>query len=96
MNEALAWQPERPYNKLPLLPPPVELETKRVLKQCITARAALAELKQAASRYLKNLCGIGILRDMAVGREKLYLHPKLLHLLARDSDEFAPYTRGLS
>ncbi len=42
------WQADLPYNQLPLLPPAVELETKAVLKQCITARAALAELKQAA------------------------------------------------
>ena len=42
------WRPDLPYNQLPLLPPVVELETKAVLKQCITARAALAELKQAA------------------------------------------------
>jgi len=42
------WHPEKPYNDLPLLPPGVELETKAVLKQCISARAALAELKQAA------------------------------------------------
>jgi Fic family protein len=40
--------PEKPYNALPHLPPPVELETKPVLKQCISARAALAELKSAA------------------------------------------------
>lgn len=43
-----AWRPDRPYNALPSLPPKVDLETKAVLKQCITARAALAELKQAA------------------------------------------------
>lgn len=43
-----AWRPQRPYNELPPLPPRVELETRAVLKQCITARAALAELKQAA------------------------------------------------
>ncbi|NLF69265.1 MAG: Fic family protein [Candidatus Anammoximicrobium sp.] len=42
------WRPDQPYNDLPDLPPPVELETKAVLKQCVTARAALAELKQAA------------------------------------------------
>ena len=42
------WSPEEPYNSLPLLPPIVDLETKAVLKQCIRARAALAELKQAA------------------------------------------------
>lgn len=42
------WNPEEPYNDLPRLPPEAELETKTVLKQCVTARAALAELKQAA------------------------------------------------
>jgi Fic family protein len=43
------WHPEQPYNDLPLLPPPVEIvETRAVLKQCIAARAALGELKQAA------------------------------------------------
>lgn len=44
----MSWKPELPYNDLPLLPPAVELETKPVLKHCIEARAALAELKQAA------------------------------------------------
>ncbi|SNX60658.1 Fic family protein [Nitrosomonas ureae] len=43
-----AWRPDQPYNDLPLLPPATELETRAVLKQCIAARAALAELKQAA------------------------------------------------
>ena len=43
-----AWRPDQPYNALPLLPPHGELESKVVLKQCITARAALAELKRAA------------------------------------------------
>ena len=42
------WNPEKPYNDLPLLPPEIELETKAVLKRCIEARTALAELKQAA------------------------------------------------
>lgn len=42
------WEPERPYNELPLLPPAEDVETRAVLKRCITARAALAELKQAA------------------------------------------------
>lgn len=42
------WDPARPYNELPLLPPAGELETTQVLKFCIEARAALAELKQAA------------------------------------------------
>lgn len=44
-----AWQPERPYDALPLLPPDVELETRTVLKQCVAARSALAELRVAAA-----------------------------------------------
>lgn len=43
-----SWRPDQPYNDLPLLPPAIELETRTVLKQCIAARTALAELKQAA------------------------------------------------
>ena len=42
------WQPDQPYLALPALPPQVDIESKAILKQCITARAALAELKQAA------------------------------------------------
>ena len=42
------WRPDQPYNDLPLLPPQGDIETKAILKQCITARAAVAELKQAA------------------------------------------------
>ncbi|WP_185232553.1 protein adenylyltransferase Fic [Teredinibacter franksiae] len=44
----MSRHPEKPYNDLPLLPPAIELETRAVLKCCIEARAALAELKQAA------------------------------------------------
>ncbi len=40
------FDPEIPYNDLPLLPPAIELETKEVLKLCIKARSALSELKQ--------------------------------------------------
>ena len=36
-----------PYDDLPLLPPKIELETKPVLKKCISANRALAELKGA-------------------------------------------------
>lgn len=43
------FDPEVPYNDLPGLPPPLELvETTEILKDCIKARVALAELKQAA------------------------------------------------
>lgn len=122
----VSWRADQPYNNLPPLPPSVELETRPVLKQCIPARAALAELKQAAelipnpamlvdvifeqpycrivnvveagiserqaaSRYLKALATIGVLREQAVGREKLFVHPKLMAVLTRDDNDFESY-----
>jgi Fic family protein len=46
-SQTLNFSPLLPYNQLPLLPPHTELETTPILKACINARAALAELKQA-------------------------------------------------
>lgn len=47
--------------------------------------------RQAASRYLKDLAALGVLKEIQVGKEKLFIHPKLMQLLTRDSNEFAPY-----
>ena len=47
--------------------------------------------RQAASRYLKDLAVLGVLKEIQVGKEKLFIHPKLMQLLTRDSNEFAPY-----
>lgn len=45
----MSWHAERPYNELPPLPPAAQvIEANEILKACIGARAALAELKQAA------------------------------------------------
>lgn len=41
----MPFRPDRPYNDLPALPPKEDVETKAVLKACIAARVALAELK---------------------------------------------------
>ena len=41
----MPFDTHRPFNDLPLLPPAQSLETIPVLKACIRARAALAELK---------------------------------------------------
>ncbi|WP_272641876.1 Fic/DOC family N-terminal domain-containing protein [Marinomonas mediterranea] len=44
----MTWQAEQPYNQLPTLPPDLNsIETKAVLKACISARTAVAELKKA-------------------------------------------------
>jgi Fic family protein len=44
---ARRFDPSRPYNELPRLPPSRDIETRAVLRACIDARAALAALKQA-------------------------------------------------
>lgn len=49
----MAYHPSAPYNELPLLPPPADLESRAVLKACIAARAAVAELK-AAGQLIPN------------------------------------------
>jgi|SRR3989344_3854561 len=41
------FDPAKPYNALPPLPPKVDLESRTILRDCIGARATLAELKQA-------------------------------------------------
>ena len=185
-----AWRRDLPHNTLPDPPPGAELESKAVLKACITARAALAELepasalipnltmlintiplleakdsseienivtttdllfrhaqadplgsaqadlatkealryrsalhsghlsmqdrplctrtavdicrtlkgvdkgvaqRQAASRCLKDLVTLGVLQEMPLGKEKLFIHPKLMQLISRDSNSFARY-----
>lgn len=52
--------------------------------------AGLAQ-RQTASTYLKQLCEIGVLREQRAGRDKLFLHPKLLALLASDENHLEPY-----
>ncbi|HIJ95550.1 MAG TPA: Fic family protein [Desulfuromonadales bacterium] len=44
----MTFDRSKPHNDLPLLPPPVDLETKAVLKQAIAANRALADLKGLA------------------------------------------------
>lgn len=48
MNDFIECNPDIPYNDLPKLPPKVDIETRDILKSCISARAALATLKEAA------------------------------------------------
>ena len=46
---------------------------------------------KSASRYLQELVSLGVLREMSFGREKLFVHPKLMSLLINDSNEFDLY-----
>lgn len=47
--------------------------------------------RQTASVYLKQLCDIGILEEMQSGKEKLFVHPKLVQLMTHESNEFILY-----
>jgi len=49
VNASPAWDPQRPYDALPPLPPAADLESRQVLKRCVAARSALAELRVAAA-----------------------------------------------
>lgn len=46
----MAYNPELPYNNLPLLPPNADIETRRILKKIISASRALSELKGATTK----------------------------------------------
>ncbi|HEY6509057.1 MAG TPA: Fic/DOC family N-terminal domain-containing protein, partial [Vicinamibacterales bacterium] len=50
---ATVFSPNSPFNGLLELPPPVDLETPAILRACIPARAALAELN-AATDFIPN------------------------------------------
>ena len=47
--------------------------------------------RQTASEYLKKLVDIGVLVEHQAGKEKLFIHPKLIELLVRDDNNFEPY-----
>jgi len=45
--------------------------------------------RQTASVYLKELCDIGVLKEVKSGREKLFIHPKLMTVL-KSEEHVAP------
>ncbi len=47
--------------------------------------------RQTASVYLKRLCDIGVLTEIQSGKEKLFVHPKLVQLLTHESNEYSSY-----
>lgn len=48
--------------------------------------------RQTASVYLKQLCDIGVLEEKAIGKEKIFLHPKLVNLFTQESNAITPYS----
>ena len=91
------WQPDQPYLDLPTLPPQVDIETKAILKQCITARAALAELKQAAELIPNQAVLINTLPLLEAGAsseiENIVTTTDKLFQFLRNEDQADPATK---
>ncbi len=49
--------------------------------------------RQAASRYLKDMVELGVLVEQSVGKEKLFIHPKLMKLLSQDGNQLETYSK---
>jgi Fic family protein len=47
--------------------------------------------RQTASVYLKQLCDIGVLRELKSGRETLFVHPKYIELLTGEENIWVYY-----
>jgi len=47
--------------------------------------------RQTASVYLKQLTEIGVLIERQAGKEKLFVHPKLIQLMTEDNNNFEIY-----
>ena len=48
-------------------------------------------ISKPPSEYLKKLCDIGVLEEQKLGKEKLFVNPKLMQLLTKDTNSFKPY-----
>jgi hypothetical protein len=53
--------------------------------------AAIRVLIEETTGYIQQLCEIGVLKEVRVGREKLFVHPKLVRLMTEDSNAISPY-----
>ena len=58
------------------------------INNLVSARVAK---RQTASVYLKQLCDIGVLREVKSGRETLFVHPKYIELLTGEENVWIYY-----
>jgi Fic family protein len=47
--------------------------------------------RQTASVYLKQLCDVGVLREVKSGRETIFVHPKYIELLTGEENVWVYY-----
>lgn len=94
----LTFDPAKPYNDLPPLPPSVEIETRAVLKKCVTARSALAALQQAAALIpnqdvLINTIPLREAKDSSAIENIVTTNDRLFRFANTDSEAADPATK---
>ena len=62
-------------------PPPQLVHLAEKLRVGPKRRQILEQERQTAAVYLKQLAGAGVLQEVKVGREKLFINPRLMRLL---------------
>jgi Fic family protein len=96
----MPFHPEDPFNDLPLLPPRADLETKAILKQCIAANKALAELKGVGDLIPNQAMLINAipLQEAKLSSEIeniLTTQDKLYRAAVQDSQNIDPHTKEI-
>lgn len=96
----MAFDPTRPYNDLPPLPPEQDIETKAVLKKCINATRELEGLRQAAKRIpnqnvLINSIPLREAKDSSAIENIVTTNDRLFRFANADIEHADPATREI-
>lgn len=92
------FDPLRPYNSLPNLPPTAEVETQAILKHCVEARVALEGLKTAGAlipnqNVLINSIPMREAKDSSAIENIVTTEDKLFHHAAAEEGDADPATK---
>jgi Fic family protein len=95
-----AFDPTKPYNDLPPLPPTQDIETKAVLKKCIEATRQLEGLRQAAKRVpnqevLINSIPLREAKDSSAIENVVTTNDRLYRFANVDAEHADPATREI-
>jgi Fic family protein len=96
----MSFDPSKPYNDLPLLPPKQDIETKAILKKCIEATRQLEGLRQAAKRMpnqevLINSIPLREAKDSSAIENIVTTNDKLFRFANTDPEHADPATREI-
>lgn len=94
------FDPNTPYNVLPLLPPPQDIETKPILRKCIEATRQLEGLRQAArhipnQEVLINSIPLREAKDSSAIENIVTTNDKLFRFANANPDHADPATREI-